>query len=52
MDLAVEAIHGQFWASIGTRPVFIAVKTSLPWFNYVSGVYLVEVSLPLIGQQG
>ncbi len=28
------------------------VGASLDWLNNVSGVYLVQVSLPLIGQQG
>jgi hypothetical protein len=32
--------------------VFVTVKTRLSWLNNVSGVYLVQVSLLLIGQQG
>jgi hypothetical protein len=31
---------------------FLAVNRSLRWLNNVSGVYLVQVSLLLIGQQG
>ncbi len=32
--------------------LFLAVKASLRWLNNVGGVYLVQVSLLLIGQQG
>jgi hypothetical protein len=32
--------------------VFFAVSASLSWLNIVCGVYLVQVSLLLIGQQG
>jgi hypothetical protein len=32
--------------------VILAVNASLRWLNNVSGVYLVQVSLLLIGQQG
>jgi hypothetical protein len=35
-----------------TQSVFIAVHASLPWLYNVVGVYLVQVSLLLIGQQG
>jgi hypothetical protein len=34
------------------KSVFLAVNASLRWLNNVSGVYLVQVSLLLIGQQG
>jgi hypothetical protein len=32
--------------------VFFPVNVSLRWLNNVTGVYLVQVSLLLIGQQG
>jgi hypothetical protein len=31
---------------------FLAVNASLRWLNNAKGVYLGQVSLPLIGQQG
>ncbi len=34
------------------KSVFLAVNASLRWLNNVSGVYLEQVSLLLIGQQG
>jgi hypothetical protein len=34
------------------KSVFLAVNASLRWLDNVSGVYLVQVSLFLIGQQG
>jgi hypothetical protein len=34
------------------RSVFFAVNASLHWLNKVTGVYLVQISLLLIGQQG
>ncbi len=34
------------------KSVFLAVNASLRWLNNVSGVYLVQVSLILIGQRG
>jgi hypothetical protein len=34
------------------KGVFLAVNASLRWLNNVSGVYFVQVSLLLIGQQG
>jgi hypothetical protein len=33
------------------RSVFLAVNVRLRWLNNVSGVYLVQISLILIGQQ-
>ncbi len=38
--------------SITQKVYFSSVKASLYWLNYVVGVYLVQVSLLLIGQQG
>ncbi len=35
-----------------TKSVFLVVNESLRWLNNVSGMYLVQVSVPLIGQQG
>ncbi len=35
-----------------TQIVFFAVNASLHWLNNVSGVYLVQASLLLMGQQG
>jgi hypothetical protein len=35
-----------------TQKVILAVNASLRWLNNVSGMYLVQVSLFLIGQQG
>jgi hypothetical protein len=37
---------------LNAKSVFLAVNSSLRWLNNVSGVYLVQVSLLLIGQQG
>ena len=34
------------------KSVFLAVNASLRWLNNVSGVYLVQVSMLLIGQRG
>jgi hypothetical protein len=34
------------------KSVFLMAKASLCWINNVSGVYLVQVSLLFIGQQG
>jgi hypothetical protein len=36
----------------GKCTVFLAVNASLHWLNNVCGVYLTQVSLLLIGQQG
>jgi hypothetical protein len=36
---------------LNAKTVFLAVNTSLRWLNNVSGVYLTQVSLLLIGQQ-
>jgi hypothetical protein len=33
------------------KRVFLAVNASLRWLNYVSGVYLTQLSLLPIGQQ-
>ncbi len=68
MDLTLEDMHrsvlglnrgcGQFLNLLGApmilkrRSVFLAVNASLHWLNNVLGVYLVQVSLLLIGQQG
>jgi hypothetical protein len=35
-----------------SKSVFLAVNASLRWLNNVVGMYLVKVSLLLIGQQG
>jgi hypothetical protein len=35
-----------------SKSVFLAVNASLRWLNNVVGVYLVQVSLLLIDQQG
>jgi hypothetical protein len=37
---------------INAKSLFLAFNASLHWLNNVSGVYLVQVSLLLIGQQG
>jgi hypothetical protein len=34
------------------KNVFLPVNASLDWLNNISGVYLVQVSWLLIGQQG
>jgi len=34
------------------KRVFLGVNASLHWLNIISGVYLVQVSLLLIGQRG
>ena len=66
MDLAFDDMYGHFYASIGyaasfkffscsnddTKSVFLAVNASLRWFTNVVGMYLVQVFLLLIGQQG
>ncbi len=47
MDLAIDDMYGLFWTYI-----FVAVNPSLRRPKNVTGVYLVQVSLLLIGQQG
>ena len=43
---------GQFCKFFRCLIDFMAVNASLCWLNNVSGVYLIQVSLLLIGQQG
>jgi hypothetical protein len=47
MDLAFDDMYGLFWAC-----TFVAVNPNLRLPNNVTGVYLGQVSLLLIGQQG
>jgi hypothetical protein len=37
---------------LNVKSEFLAVTASLRWHNNVSGVYLIQISLLLIGQQG
>ncbi len=52
MDLAFDDMHGQSMIFITQKSVFLAVNPSSLWLNNVSGAYLVQVSLFLIGQYG
>jgi hypothetical protein len=49
---AIQAIKQFFFGSNNSKSVFIAVNASLRWLNNVVGVYLGQVSLLHIGQQG